>query len=492
MYTQSVARTKGQIALSLSEVDANVYAARLYQRYTMMEPENRQHVSLTNAALDSAKSAANNALSHMQIVKSRRATQVVLDNIEKYRAAYMRYADALRAGSLVSEDDANIMVDSASAVSTAVTSIKEDQLAILDSKNSTASTINWMVLCVSLVIAAFAGRWLYRSISAPLQEIRRVADSLAQGNLNDTVSVEGRDELAIIATALNEAIASLSSLLQQVKGATSQLGGSIDSVGAALHQSMSSVERQHQETELVATAVTQMASATDEIAQNATETARQNENVNSLISEGRRDVDETLEAISQLGKRMANTSSLVEQLSADNEQIDQILLTIRAIAEQTNLLALNAAIEAARAGEQGRGFAVVADEVRSLAQRTQNSIEEITSIIESITTGTSNVVNVIAASQEASNSAIERTNHLGELFTQVADSTSVVNDMNAQISVGVEEQSTVAREVSENIVQVQAHTNENKIGLQSITAQSDEQVRLLKTLETAVGRFHLK
>lgn len=492
MVNQSVARTKGNIALQLSEVDASVYAARLYQRYTMMEPENERHVKRTNSALDKAENAAKTALSHMQIINSRRDTQSVIENIEEYRAAYMRYVDALRNGEQISADDAQIMVESANTVSAAVKSIKAEQLAILDSKNSTTSMINWIVLSVSLVIAAFAGRWLYLSISAPLWEIRRVAASLASGNLNDTVAVKGQDELAIIAAALNDAISSLSSLLLQVKGATNKLGGSIDSVGAALHQSMSSIERQHQETEAVATAVTQMASATDEIAQNASETARQNENVNALIVEGRRDVEDTVETISQLGERMANTASLVEKLADDNKQIDQILLTIRAIAEQTNLLALNAAIEAARAGEQGRGFAVVADEVRSLAQRTQNSIEEITSIIESITTGTSNVVNVIAASQEESESAIERTHHVGQLFTQVAEATSVVNDMNAQISVGVEEQSTVAKEVSENIIQVQAHTNENKVGLQSITEQSDEQIRLLDSLKTAVGRFKLE
>lgn len=492
MVNQSSARTKGQIAILLSEVDANVYSARLYQRYTMMEPDNKQHVDSTNSALNKATETAQNALSLMQIDASRRATEQIIEAVEEYRRAYLRFAKALQEKTRINVEDTNIMVDSAGRVSESVAEVKAKQLAILDSKNATTRMINLAVLSLSLLVAVFAGHWLYRSISEPLQEIRRVAASLADGDLSALVSVTGKDELASIATALNTAISSLASLLQQVKNATGQLGNSIDSVGAALHQSMFSIEKQHRETESVATAVTEMASATNEIAQNASETARQNSNVNLLISEGQQDVDETVNAIGQLGKRMTNTSSLVEKLAADNKQIDQILLTIRAIAEQTNLLALNAAIEAARAGEQGRGFAVVADEVRSLAQRTQNSIEEITSIIDSINKGTGNVVNVIATSQEQTESAISRTIHLGELFAKVAGATSIVNDMNAQISVGVEEQSAVAREVSESIVQVQTHTDENKEGLQNITRQSDEQVRLLESLTAALSRFRIE
>lgn len=489
--SQSSARTKTQIALLLSDVGSEIYAARLYQRYTMMEPQNEQHPIQVRENLSNATKAAQEALVLMQLPESQQQTKRVLTSIADFRNAYERYATGLKNGVAMTKEDANIMVSAAKAVSSNLNAIKATQLEILDDKNSTTKALNLTVLVVALLSAALAGRWLYRSIITPIRELRKVTSHLAKGDLSQRVTLAGKDELTTISASLNEAIDSLAKMLNSVNAASGQLGDSVNSVGAALHQSLDSINQQHQQTELVATAVTEMASATEEIAGNAAETALQSTQGNQLIEEGKLDVEKTVEAMSHLGADMQNTTEMVTQLAEDNKKVDQILVSIRAIAEQTNLLALNAAIEAARAGEQGRGFAVVADEVRQLAQRTQNSIQEITAIIESINNGTKNVVQVIGLSRESAEKAIERTRHLGDLFSQVAEVIAKINDMNSQISVGVEEQSAVAKDVSENIVLIKTHADENKQGLLDITQQSDEQVKLLKQLETKVAQFIL-
>jgi methyl-accepting chemotaxis protein len=288
---------------------------------------------------------------------------------------------------------------------------------------------------------------------------------------------------------LNQALIGLSEMMGSVTSSKDNVGRSINSVGALLRQALSSVNDQHTQTEMVATAVTELASATEEIARNATETSAKSEEANYLAAEGSNDAQSTINLMKKLEEAMFKCTELVEALAADNTQIDQILITIRDIAEQTNLLALNAAIEAARAGEQGRGFAVVADEVRQLAQRTQSSIAQITSIIESINAGTKDVVTVMQDAKAETHSALERTSHLGELFNRVSEIVGRINDMNAQVSVGVEEQSVVAKELSENIVNIKLLADDNKRGLTDITQESDSQIHQLKHLEQKMAQF---
>lgn len=486
---QSTVHTKVQIALLLSDVDTQFYAARLYQRYTMMEPESSQHPLKVNEFLNKARSSAQSALNKMKIAESRDLSEKVLSDISNYQTAFERYVDRVQNTTNQTDLDSDIMVDAAKDVSLGLNKLKTKQLEILDTTKASTRRLNIIAIIFALITALGAGVWLYRTIMLPIRELRDTTVFLAKGDVSRQAKVIGKHEITKITIDLNAAISNISSMLKGISTAANRLGESVNSIGSNLHRSMSTINEQYQQTELVATAVTQMATASEQIAANANDTATQSALSSDFIVKGQNDAQTTTSTMNNLGKEMRGTAQLVNQLAEDNKQVDKISVSIRAIAEQTNLLALNAAIEAARAGEQGRGFAVVADEVRQLAQRTQISIEEITHIIESINTGTKNVVDVISQSQQGAENAIAQTEHMGTLFNKVADTIKAINDMNTQVSVGAEEQSAVVKDVSENIVSIKSFADENKHALDNITQQCDTQVDLLNELQLSINKF---
>jgi methyl-accepting chemotaxis protein len=387
------------------------------------------------------------------------------------------------------ETQSGVMVGAAKELSQELAALRKQQLGVLD--DIRASSLWWSTIALMLAVAGaiFSGVMLTRAITKPIAGVSKFAQQLAAGDLRARMAHDAEDEFGAISSALNDAMASLRSMMSNIGAAATQLSSSIVTIGENITTSVTSIDRQHSQTELVATAVTEMASATGEIAQNATITSQQSDNANRLVRAGQQDVRAAVDAMRKLRTDMENTASLVERLTQDNKKINDILTVIRGIAEQTNLLALNAASEAARAGEQGRGFAVVADEVRQLAQRTQGSISEITQIIESITHGTRDVVQVIEASKSETTAVSDKTQHLNEFFGEFTSSMNVINDMNAQISVGVEEQSTVAQDLSENLVRIKQLADTSKAGLKQIHQQSGEQAQLVKHLEQVIASF---
>ncbi|WP_456362268.1 methyl-accepting chemotaxis protein [Pseudomonas syringae] len=251
------------------------------------------------------------------------------------------------------------------------------------------------------------------------------------------------------------------------------------------------IQKQLAEIDQVATAVQEMTATAQDVARNATQAAQAASHADSAAHQGMSIVQETSDSISHLAREIGHAVEVVQTLSRDSENINAILTTIRGIAEQTNLLALNAAIEAARAGEQGRGFAVVADEVRNLAQKTQQATQEIQSMIQQLQSGTRQVVQVMQDSQNRTDESVTHATQAAEALGSITQAVSVINDMNTQIASAAEEQSAVADDINRNVINIGEVAREVAGGADEASQASAKLTRLAEQQRRLINQFRV-
>ncbi|WP_371316715.1 methyl-accepting chemotaxis protein [Pseudomonas gingeri] len=277
--------------------------------------------------------------------------------------------------------------------------------------------------------------------------------------------------------------------IEQISGSATQLASAAEELSAVTEEASRGLQQQNNEIEQAATAVNEMTSAVEEVARNAVSTSEASQQSNQAAREGRDRVVETVGAIQAMTQDVQSTSVLVEGLAAQGREIGQVLDVIRAIAEQTNLLALNAAIEAARAGEAGRGFAVVADEVRALAHRTQQSTKEIEQMVAGIQNGTGQAVQSMQQSNQRTQTTLELARAAGVALEQITHSINLINERNLVIASASEEQAQVSREVDRNLVNIRDLASQSAAGANQTSAATHELSRLAVDLNTMVARF---
>ncbi|MCD5978185.1 methyl-accepting chemotaxis protein [Pseudomonas quasicaspiana] len=332
--------------------------------------------------------------------------------------------------------------------------------------------------------------WLLtRSIVAPLSRAVNAAQEIAAGNLTKHIEVDGKDEPARLLEALVIMQQNLRKTIEMISGSATQLASAAEELSAVTEESSRGLQQQNDEIEQAATAVNEMTAAVEEVARNAVSTSQASEQSTDTARQGRDKVVQTVQAIQAMTQDVQTTSTLVEGLAEQGRDIGKVLDVIRSIAEQTNLLALNAAIEAARAGEAGRGFAVVADEVRALAHRTAQSTREIEQMVAGIQSGTGNAVQSMALNTSRTQTTLDLARAAGEALEQITEAISQINERNLVIASASEEQAQVSREVDRNLVNIRDLATQSAAGANQTSAASHELSRLAVDLNGMVARF---
>ncbi|XLX41857.1 methyl-accepting chemotaxis protein [Ectopseudomonas mendocina] len=344
-----------------------------------------------------------------------------------------------------------------------------------------------------LLVLALLSLPLAASITKPVQLIKSKLDDMAagEGDLTQRLPVTSQDELGELATSFNAFVAKIHALVQQVSVTTDQLFGLVGGVSSQAQRSEQAMAAQRHETDQVATAINEMSAAAHEVAQSAQRAAEAARETDQQGQEVKRVVDGNIAHIHDLVGEVRSSSESLDSLRRDVQGIVSVLEVIRAIADQTNLLALNAAIEAARAGEAGRGFAVVADEVRALASRTQQSTGEIQSMIDRLQSATGEAVAAMQRASQMGDSTREQASHAGEALDSIAVLIGTINSMNAQIASAAEEQTAVAEEINRSVHQIAVAVDE----VASDAAQGAQAARDLDglggRLQGLVGQFRV-
>ncbi|WP_122580966.1 methyl-accepting chemotaxis protein [Pseudomonas viridiflava] len=345
------------------------------------------------------------------------------------------------------------------------------------------------VVVVAFILTVFLAVALTRSIVEPIGSSLSLAEDIAAGDLTRQLEVTGKDEASRLMLALNLMSKNLRDTIQQISGASTQLSTAAVEMTSITESADRTLQQQNSEIEQAATAVNEMSAAVEEVARNATSTSEAAKQSRVAAELGNRRVTETLTAMQGLTHLVEGSSAQVTALANQAQDISKVLSVIRAIAEQTNLLALNAAIEAARAGEQGRGFAVVADEVRALAHRTQTSTQEIEQMISAIQAGSSATVESMQKSTLEVHSTRKTAEDAGQSLLQITDSVLEINDRNLQIATASEEQAHVARDVDRSLISIRDLAIQSSEGTRQTLLASNELSRLAVNMNNLVLRF---
>jgi methyl-accepting chemotaxis protein len=352
------------------------------------------------------------------------------------------------------------------------------------------AVIIFIIIAVLLCTATYL---IIRSIIEPVNKINEVISNIEKNkDLTLRCDASGEDELAQIALHFNRMVESFQELIEQVNESITAMNHSCHELSVNANAASEGMSKQLNETDMVATAITEMGATIDEIANNTELAATKASQTHDNAKSGLHSVEQTISKIQQLAQQLNDSSRVVSELEQDSKTIGSVLDVIRGIAEQTNLLALNAAIEAARAGEQGRGFAVVADEVRSLAMRTQESTAEIASIIQTLQTRTRNIVQLMEVSQRQGTESAEQAAGAGNLLKQINDDVTNIMDMSTQIAAAIEEQSMVASEVNKNVVVIRDIADESSQTAEENAAASEDVRQRAASLSEAVSKFKIK
>lgn len=373
---------------------------------------------------------------------------------------------------------------------------EEAALAQTELIDSTIAQSNWTqsaVLIIGLAVCVLLALFFPPLISKPLNLLLERFRDMAkgEGDLTARIHLQRTDELGKVADAFNEFIEKLQRTIQKVSSMAEQVATSSEQLSSISEQSNQSIKQQHQAVEQVATAIHEMSATVDEIAKNANEAAQSAQEADTHTRNGRKAVGETVDAIQALANQVHQITQVIDKVADDSNNINRVIEVIGSIAEQTNLLALNAAIESARAGEHGRGFSVVADEVRTLASRTQQSTQEIQDMIERLQSATSEAVSSMNAGRESADATVDKAQRADSALKGITDAVTEINDMNNHIATAADEQSSVTEDINKNVSTITDIAEQSAQSSAQVRESSDDLAKLSMSLQRELQQFKI-
>lgn len=467
-----------------------------------VEPENRK----AQAVEELKKSRINiqEAFSKLQLLivtpKGKQKIVELSQNLASYQQLQDHYLSLITSGNL----DEAVKLSSESMKSSADT-VERDIKEMIELNNNKAKKagedathiyeqakliVGSFILISTLAAIALALMYT-RSVTGPVSQSLAIAERIAKNDLTEVIDAQGNDEVTRLMLALKAMQQGLRNTLSSISDSSNQLASTSEEMHAVTEDANKGMLRQNNEVEMAATAVTEMSAAVEEVARNASAASEAANRSNSAALAGRARVDETVQAISLMVTNVEDASLEVQGLAVMATDISKVLDVIRAIAEQTNLLALNAAIEAARAGEAGRGFAVVADEVRALAHRTQQSTSEIEQMISSIQKGTGAAVSAMTHTNAQAQRTLDTAQGAGTALVEITESIDNITERNVLIATASEEQAQVAREVDRSLISIRDLSNQASEGSSQTAIATSELTKLAVELNRLVKQFHM-
>ncbi|EXF92405.1 methyl-accepting chemotaxis protein [Pseudomonas fluorescens HK44] len=416
------------------------------------------------------------------------------DALRQLQNAVLNYRNALQAYKAATNDAVvarQEMTVQGNEIVTHSDSLYQIQLDRRDAESARARTLQLISTVLALLVGVLAAVIITRQITRPLRETLAVVERIAGGDLTHDVHVTRRDELGVLQQGIARMGVTLRDLISGIRDGVTQIASAAEELSAVTEETSAGVNSQKIETDQVATAMHEMTATVQEVARNAEEASQAAAAADGEAREGDKVVNEAIAQIERLASEVVRSTEAMTVLQQESDKIGSVMDVIKAVAEQTNLLALNAAIEAARAGEAGRGFAVVADEVRGLAQRTQKSTQEIEGLVAGLQNGTQQVAAVMNNSRNLTDSSVELTRKAGVSLENITRTVSNIQSMNQQIAAAAEQQSAVAEEISRSIINVRDVSEQTAAASDETAASSVELARLGNQLQMMVSHFRV-
>ncbi|ABD79345.1 methyl-accepting chemotaxis protein [Saccharophagus degradans] len=510
MILSEISRSSAQVTENnlpatefLLEADRDLHQSLIAERTLVLSPANQVNASelrkTLNENLDQAKTrvAKFEALMDDSEIKSlvgdfnrrfdkrRATTERLLSSLDSNRASAVQISMGEAATQF---DEMRDVIDTLTELTHRKSVVLSDEIAA----SAAAAQIKMMsLLIVGLALCLALGILLPRFAGARLNALLERLKSIAEGDgdLTQRLETTGKDEFGQIAHEFNVFVANLQESIANVVAVSNQLADKSNYIDKESNSTSQTADRQRQETTMAATAINEMSATVLEVARNTSSAADSAKSADQCAVDGQKIVTAMARGVEALAEEIETSSSAINLLKEDSVSVGAVLDVIRGIAEQTNLLALNAAIEAARAGEQGRGFAVVADEVRTLAQRTQESTQEIREVIERLQGGADTAVERMTGSSRKVGENVDAANNAGAALANITEAVKQIVDLNVQIASAAEEQTTVTEEINRNMVNISEQTEITAESAQSLATAAQELRNLSDNLHQTVGRF---
>ncbi|WAJ38749.1 methyl-accepting chemotaxis protein [Pseudomonas sp. GOM7] len=446
-----------------------------------------QYAQLLEAHFSEIEAKGQQLLDELGNSSARSEVQNALEQMANYRSQFAQLQDSLNQLRQSEQD----MTDRAREVAAASQQSLQMQRDLMQNDSSMARRNLLLAAVVAFILGVACALFITQAIVGPLQRVVGIARQVADGDLTTDIQSDRRDELGQLMQAMQAMTLSLRDLIGKLGSGIAQLATAAEELSTVTGQTSAGVTQQRMETDQVATAMHEMAATVQDVARNAENAASSATDAEEQTRQGSTIVQQAVSRIEQLARTVEASAEAIARLKGDSANIGTVLDVIKSIAEQTNLLALNAAIEAARAGEAGRGFAVVADEVRALARRTQESTQQIEQLVVTLQSGAENAVGVMAQSRGMAGETVEAARQAGTALTRIDEAVSRIQQMNQQIATASEQQSSVAEEINRSVSSIRDIAEQSAAASEETSAASVDLARLGSDLQQQVARFRI-